>query len=250
MLYECFIRMFHTSVLDSVHSGSGAGRRPSPHKRRETATLPDQPDQALELEAGVAASTDEVILDAAIRILARDGYRSLTARNVAQEAGTNLALINYYFGGKQGLLLAIYDRLERQRYERQTEMYGNPDEPLSAKWRRAVEFYRQDLADGFVRVNHELLIQGFANPELAARARERILTWNELLTEVADRYLPELGLNLPRSLVIPAFAAFWYGMEEQHLIGISEDNAPFFEILQRFGDWLEEREQGLGIREE
>ena len=56
-------------------------------------------------------STRDAILDAAFAILARDGYEALTARNVAQEAGTNLALLNYYFGGKKGLLLALYDRL-------------------------------------------------------------------------------------------------------------------------------------------
>lgn len=97
--------------------------------------VPDYPDDAG--PAGATAtpvSTAEAILDAAIRILARDGYQALTARNVAEEAGTNLALINYYFKGKRGLLLAIYDRLESQRFNRQSVMYGSAAEPLSAKW--------------------------------------------------------------------------------------------------------------------
>ncbi|CAN5480449.1 hypothetical protein BH23CHL2_BH23CHL2_35050 [soil metagenome] len=189
-----------------------------------------------------AASTADLIVDAAIRILGRDGFQKLTARNVASEAGTNLALINYYFGGKQGLLLAIYDRLERQRFERQARMYDDPNEPLSAKWQRAVEFYRKDLEEGFVRIHHELLVQGFSDPVLAERAKERIQTWNDLLEEVARDHLPNLGLNVPSTVLVPAFAAFWYGMEQQHLIGMDEDKAPFFEILQRFGDWLQERE--------
>jgi AcrR family transcriptional regulator len=209
--------------------------------------VPDQADPtALEENVGTSPSTAVLILDAAITILARDGYQNLTARNVADEAGTNLALINYYFGGKQGLLLAIYDALERQRFTRQAEMYGNPDELLSVKWRRAVSFYQQDLADGFVRVHHELMIQGLANPQLAERARERIRVWNELLTAVAEQYLPQLDWNLPPALVAPAFAAFWYGMEQHHLIGMEENETPFFEILRRVGDWLEEREVSQG----
>ena len=194
-------------------------------------------------EESTASPTAELIVDAAIRILGRDGFQKLTARNVASEAGTNLALINYYFGGKQGLLLAIYDRLERQRFERQAGMYDDPDEPLSTKWRRAVEFYQSDLEEGFVRIHHELLVQGFSNPALAERAKERIQMWNELLKEVAEEHLPDLGLNVPTTVLVPAFAAFWYGMEQQHLIGMAEADAPFFEILQQFGHWLEYQEK-------
>lgn len=208
--------------------------------------MPDLPDGASEVSAEAPLSTDEAILDAAMRILARDGYQTLTARKIAEEAGTNLALINYYFGGKRGLLLAIYDRLERQRFERQASMYGSEDEPLSAKWRRAIEFYRHDLADGFVRVHHELLVQGFADPQLAERARERIRAWNELLIEVVEQYLPQLGVELPPRLLVTVLGAFWYGMEQQHLIGMREDETPFFEVLERIGRWLEEREQETG----
>ena len=196
-----------------------------------------------ESEESTASSTAELIVDAAIRILGRDGFQKLTARNVATEAGTNLALINYYFGGKQGLLLAIYDRLERERFERQAGMYDDPDESLSTKWRRAVEFYQNDLEEGFVRIHHELLVQGFSNPALAERAKERIQTWNELLKEVAEEHLPDLGLNVSTTVLVPAFTAFWYGMEQQHLIGMDEADAPFFEILQQFGDWLEYQEK-------
>src|SRR5690606_15402922 len=111
-------------------------------------------------------------------------------------------------------------------------------------------FYRKDLDEGFVRIHHELLIQGFANPVLAERAKERIQTWNALLTEVAEEQLPDLGLDIPPSMLIPAFAAFWYGMEQQHLIGMSEDDTPFFEMLERIGDWIEARERATGSREQ
>ncbi|MFW6075841.1 MAG: TetR/AcrR family transcriptional regulator [Chloroflexota bacterium] len=189
-------------------------------------------------------STRDIILDAAIAILGRDGYQGLTARKVAAEAGTNLALVNYYFGGKRGLLLAVYDALERQRFERQSGMYDTPDEPLSAKWRRAVDFYRQDLADGFVRIHHELLVQGISDPQLGERARQRIRNWGALLTAVAEEHQEVLGLRLPPPVLIAVFAAFWYGMEEQHLIGMPEEEVPYFEILEMIGNWIEEQEQG------
>lgn len=188
-------------------------------------------------------STPDTILAGAFRILARDGFHALTSRNVAQEAGTNLALVNYYFGGKKGLLLALYDHLERERYERQTELYAHDGEPLSKKWRRAVEYYRQDLADGFVRVHHELQARGYADEELAERGRQRIVSWGELLTDVCRRYLPALGVQVPPEQVAFAFSAFWYGMEQLHLIGIDEVQAPYFAMLDAVGEWLEERER-------
>lgn len=188
-------------------------------------------------------STRDAILDAAFAILARDGYEALTARNVAQEAGTNLALLNYYFGGKKGLLLALYDRLERERFERQQALYADPDEPLSAQWRRAVTYYRQDLADGFVRVHHELQARGYADPELAARGRQRVSSWAELLADVVRRHLPAMGVSMPPEQVAIAFSAFWYGMEQLHLIGMSEDEAPFFALLDAVGDWFERQER-------
>lgn len=192
---------------------------------------------------GEKRSTSDAILAAAFRILARDGYEALTARNVAHEAGTNLALVNYYFGGKKGMLLALYDRLERDRYERQAVLYADDGEPLSVKWRRAVDFYRQDLEDGFVRVHHELQARGYADAELAERGRQRVTSWGELLTDVCRRYLPTLGVELPPERVAYAFSAFWYGMEQLHLIGLKEAQAPYFEILDAVGDWLEERER-------
>lgn len=187
--------------------------------------------------------TSAVILEAAFQILARDGFQALTARNVANEAGTNLALVNYYFGGKKGLLLALYDRLEKQRFERQSTLYADADEPLSGKWRQAVEYYKQDLEEGFVRVHHELLAQGFADPELAERARRRITNWSAMLTEVADTFLRDLGVTVPPVQLVAVFAAFWYGMEQQHLIGVPESTSPFFSVLDSVGTWLEEQER-------
>lgn len=190
----------------------------------------------------VKRQTSDLIIDAAFQILARDGFQALTARSVANEAGTNLALVNYYFGGKKGLLLALYDELEKQRYQRQTSLYADAGEPLSAKWRQAVEFYKRDLDDGFVRVHHELLAQGFADEELAERARRRIVNWSALLVEVAERYLPDLCEKVSARQLVAAFAAFWYGMEQQHLIGVPESASPFLAVLDAIGRWLEGRE--------
>ncbi len=49
------------------------------------------------------------ILEAAKRVLYRDGFRALTFETIAREAGENPALIRYHFGSKAGLLTALVD---------------------------------------------------------------------------------------------------------------------------------------------
>jgi len=49
------------------------------------------------------------ILEAARRVLARDGFRALTFEKIAAEAGENPALIRYHFGSKAGLVTTLVD---------------------------------------------------------------------------------------------------------------------------------------------
>jgi AcrR family transcriptional regulator len=51
------------------------------------------------------------LLQAALRLLERAGSRALSVQAIADEAGENKALIRYYFGHKNGLLVALVDWL-------------------------------------------------------------------------------------------------------------------------------------------
>lgn len=187
--------------------------------------------------------TREIILQTALRIIGRDGYQALTTRAITEEAGVNRALVNYHFGSKENLLLEICSAMETGKYARQRDMYAEPGKPLSAKWREAVAFYRQDLADGWTRINHELLTIAASNPAVAARLQEQINRWRALLTEVAAEYLPRLGIMIPPSMAANLVVSYWLGMDSQLLAGFSEEDGQFFEILDAIGDWLEEHEQ-------
>ncbi len=58
---------------------------PSEHRRRDS------------------VNTRHLLLDAARRRFARDGYAATTVREIAEEAGVNVALISRYFESKEGL---------------------------------------------------------------------------------------------------------------------------------------------------
>ena len=54
--------------------------------------------------------TKTVIMNAAEELFAAAGYNATSLRAITQAADVNLAAVNYHFGGKQGLLEAIYNR--------------------------------------------------------------------------------------------------------------------------------------------
>jgi AcrR family transcriptional regulator len=50
------------------------------------------------------------ILDAAERVFAEFGYDGASTRMISAEAGVNMAMLNYYFGSKEGVFVAIFER--------------------------------------------------------------------------------------------------------------------------------------------
>jgi AcrR family transcriptional regulator len=50
-----------------------------------------------------AARTRQLLLDAALRRFGREGYAATTVRDIAEDAGVNVALIARYFESKEGL---------------------------------------------------------------------------------------------------------------------------------------------------
>ncbi len=58
-----------------------------------------------------AAATRRLLVEAARRRFAFDGYKATTVRDIAADAGVNVALINRYFVSKEGLFRACLDRV-------------------------------------------------------------------------------------------------------------------------------------------
>jgi len=52
----------------------------------------------------------EHILDVAEKVFADLGYDGASTRTISGEAGVNMAMLNYYFGSKEGLFLAVFER--------------------------------------------------------------------------------------------------------------------------------------------
>jgi AcrR family transcriptional regulator len=73
-----------------------------------------------------ATDTRRRLLAAARRRFARDGYSATTVRDIADDVGVNIALINRYFGSKEGLFGACLDEAVRDLVRSSGEVRGLP----------------------------------------------------------------------------------------------------------------------------
>jgi len=212
------------------------------------------PPQAtkVDLRKARGADTRTQILDAARAALAEDGYARATMRGIADRAGVQLSLVHYHYGGRQALLAAVLDRENERLLERQRALYGGP-EPLAEKWRTACAYLGEDLRSGYVRILWELWAVGLGDEELAARWRDAIAGWRELLTRVAEAWSTELEVELPlppRALATLVANAF-QGAEAEILAGVTEAEAPHLEALEscaKLIEWAERRSRDDGGR--
>lgn len=81
------------------------------------------------------------IIETAERLFAAKGFEGTSVRDIAQDAGINVAMISYYFGSKEKLIEAIFDY--RISYTRLTMLSLLQDESLSptAKIEKIIDSY-------------------------------------------------------------------------------------------------------------
>ena len=181
------------------------------------------------------------ILDAAFRCLVTRGYASLTVRDIAHDAGVNHALISYHFGGKDKLVIAVLDEMNRRLLTRQRAMYAAPG-GFAEKWAAARRFYEEDVASGFVRVQAELYAASFSNEQLREQFLPRVGAWKEVVLDAVKEALAAHHPVLPPAFTAEAIASliseFWLGMEFARLIGGEIEHARHEQALDAIASLL------------
>ena len=87
------------------------------------------------------------ILDVAERVFSEKGFDGASTRLISGEAGVNMAMLNYYFGSKEGLFLAIFER-KISSFQNIMQNLGS-DESLSAwdKMEKYIEMYGEKVVN-------------------------------------------------------------------------------------------------------
>jgi len=164
-----------------------------------------------------AAASEELrtrLVDAAVAVLARDGFAHTSARAVALEAGTVNGSIYYYFGSMDGLLAATARALAERGIARIREGLGGDLAHLEWPARLgAVMRAEADGADG--RAVMELFVGARASPELATEVRAAIDTAIAYATTEMEAVLGSSPITqlIPVPLVAELAAAAFLGIE-------------------------------------
>jgi AcrR family transcriptional regulator len=154
----------------------------------------------------------ELVLDAAERVMAEDGFEAATVARVVKEAGIPLSSVYHYYGSKDGILLAVMERgAERFFADLPTAQrrLGRPAEHLARVFSTAARTLERHPS--FLR----LLIVFAAQPPAAAGgevqavvAHVRELALERLRAEIGLAFGDDPGSPVTDHLARFALAAF------------------------------------------
>ena len=159
-----------------------------------SATLPPAP-----VPIDATAATRERLLDAAEAMFARDGYAATSVRALTAAAGSNLAAVNYHFGGKHNLyrdvLLRRLGTMRRQRLAALEQAAGD-GQSLIATLRGFAEAFLAPLGEQPPEARPlRLIMREMVDPQLPREvfASELVRPVQRALTAAIAGAAPTLG---------------------------------------------------------
>ncbi len=96
--------------------------------------------------AADAQDTESKIKEAARKVFLEQGYEGAKIRQIADEAGVNLAMVNYYFRSKDELFKSIYQETLREFLGR-IAILLNEETPLEVKIWKIVDRYTDFITE-------------------------------------------------------------------------------------------------------
>jgi AcrR family transcriptional regulator len=120
-----------------------------------------------------------MILECAEHLFAEQGYAATSLRHIGEAAGLNPALVSYHFGGKFGLLEAVFEQALR---------------PLSITLE---ELRETGSAPPEVLLSHLHTLAGEHPKLLPLMVREALLPGGAMREVFAERFAPRLGGLFP-----------------------------------------------------
>ena len=154
------------------------------------------------------------LIDAAVGVLARDGFAHASARAIATEAGTVNGSIFYYFGSMDGLLAATAAALADRGIERIRAGLGGDRAHL--EWpARLSEVMRAEAEGEDGRAVMELFVGARTSPALAGEVRKAIDRAIDYATAEMDAVIGDSPVSqlLPIPLIAEVAAAAFLGLE-------------------------------------
>ena len=141
------------------------------------------------------------ILEAATILFAELGYEAASTRQIAKEAGANMAMINYYFGSKEGVFMEIMTQ-KIQSFKTELDTINKDNLTGMEKLLRVVEGYAVRILNNnsFHRMmQRELLLS--QRPEMfikinQAKAENLLIFENIIANGIADGSFRQVDVRM------------------------------------------------------
>lgn len=137
-------------------------------------------------------STEQKIIKAAKSIFTQKGFAATKTRDIAEEAGINLALLNYYFGSKENLFKLVVTDKFQDLFGVLGPVLSNAEIALEDKIELLIEKYSQLLTE-----NEDLPIFVLSELKNNEQIFEKILQQARNLSQpVIEKQLREKGYTV------------------------------------------------------
>jgi AcrR family transcriptional regulator len=132
------------------------------------------------------------LVQAAFRQIAERGFEGLRTRDIAAQAGVNIATLHYYFPSKEALIRGVVAHA-MGRFRSTLAPHGSPDHQLSNHLKALRTLLQREPEVRLVMA--ELAIRSARDPSLARILRDTHDGWHRLLRGLLRRGVAEGGLR-------------------------------------------------------
>lgn len=138
------------------------------------------------------------LIDAALRVILKDGHHNLSLRTVAKEAGSSHGAVAYYFGSRTALMCAAIDRacerIADSLEEIRPQLEANAHDPLVFASIIAQYNIRMLIDDRDLGIAvYELNLAGAHDPDL----RPSLYKWGKVHSDICHDAFLKLGSKDP-----------------------------------------------------
>lgn len=181
-----------------------------------------------------------LLLDAAERVIDREGLAALTTRAVAKEADLASGLVHYHFASIDGLSVATMKRVSARMMGQQRRIFAS-DHPFAEQWRLATRPLRGSVGRRQMKVWAEFATAAMSRPGLAPTMSEMNIEWRDIVVAALSRECERNGrsaTDIPIEALAALATVVLKGMYIEHLQDFHRGHAELLAVADRFNDAL------------